>query len=320
MFSISGRAFWVLFILAIPLAQAQFVSSLPQCVQNCINQSQDDNCEVSDIGCLCRASAGNFLPDLITCMHGECDNSLDNNLLLTPLQLACQIAGAPIPASALRNAENQASSLAAQVTTTVTLGGSSATGGSEATTTVSMIALSVLTETVTKTESGSTIYLIYPITVGSTTTVSGAPSRVTSVSTTADHPSSYTGLIPVIIVTTNDKGSTYTTTTTEPGAISTYTTTDSRGRTVTQKSTYTKTTSAYSDNTSVSSTTTFTTSVQAAETSSTGTAGSKTSSASNPDSTNSSPFTDTNSSAAARENGRNWLGLGILLAVFCLWF
>jgi len=288
-----GRAVLILSTLAIPLAHPQFVSSLPQCVQNCISQSQDDNCEVTDVRCLCRASAGNFLPDLITCMHGDCDNSLDNNLLLTPLQITCEIAGAPIPASALRNAENQASSLAAQVTTTVTMGGSSATGNSEATTTVSM-ASSVSTKTVTKTESGSTIYLIYPITVGSTTTVSGHPSTVTSISTEA--------------------------------SVSTYTTTDSRGSTVTETSTYTETPASSPSGaaaSSVSSTTTFTTKVQADKTSSSSSSSSASkTSIEDPEATNSSPFTTTNGkqNAGGRESVGNWMGLSVVLLVCCLWF
>lgn len=285
-----GKALLLLSVLAIPPAHTQFVSSLPQCIQNCIDQSQDDNCEVTDVACLCRASAGNFLRDLVTCMHGECDNSLDNDLLLTPLQLICEVAGAPIPESAISNAENQASSLAAQVTTTVTLGGSSATEGSEATTTVS-VASSVSTKTVTKTESGSTIYLIYPITVGSTTTVSGNPTTVTSISTEV--------------------------------SIRTYTATNSRGSTVTKTSTYTQSTGEYlsgAASSSASSTTTFTTSVQAVETSSSLSSSASKTSAKNPANTNSSPFTTTNKNSGCRKDVGNWLGLSVLLAVCCLWF
>ena len=114
----------------------QFVLSLPQCVQNCITQSQDDDCQVTDVKCLCRASAGKFLPVLITCTHGECDNSFDNDLLLTPLQLVCEIVGTPIPASALRNAQNQDSSLASQPTVTVTVSSPSATASSGPATTI----------------------------------------------------------------------------------------------------------------------------------------------------------------------------------------
>jgi len=206
MLSIPGKALLLLSTLAIPLVQTGFVSSLPQCIQDCIDQSQDDNCSVTDVACLCRASAGNFLPDLITCMHGNCDNDLDNDLLLTPLQIVCEIAGAPIPESAIRNAENQASSLDTQATTTVTVGGSSATGGggSEATTTVSMTVMksSVSTKTVTKTKDGSTIYVVYPITVGSTTTVSGKPSTVTSISKSTGRSPSETASDSVSSTTT----------------------------------------------------------------------------------------------------------------------
>lgn len=184
MFLIPGKALLLLSALTIPLAHTSFVSFLPQCMQDCINQSQDDNCSVTDVACLCRASAGNFLPDLITCTHDSCKSDLDHDLLLTPLQIVCEIAGAPIPESAILSAENQASSLDAQKTTTVTVGGASATGGSEATTTVSMTVIesSVSTKIVTKTLSGETIYVVYPITVGSKTTVSGKPSTVTSIS------------------------------------------------------------------------------------------------------------------------------------------
>lgn len=58
-------------------------------------------------------------------MHAQCDNNLDNNLLLFPLQLACQLAGSPIPSSAIRNAQNIGSSLASQGTTTITMHDSS---------------------------------------------------------------------------------------------------------------------------------------------------------------------------------------------------
>lgn len=287
MLSNSSKAFLLIFGLAIKSVQTQFVDSLPQCVQNCISQSQDDNCSVADVACLCRASSGNFLPDLITCMHGNCDNSLDNNLFLTPLQLICEVVGAPIPEAALRNAENQASSLATQVTTTVTIGGVSATGGAEATTTVSMpMPSSVSTKTIIKTESGSTIYVVYPITVGSTTTVSGKPPMVTIAS------------------------------------VSTYTTIDSQGSTVTETSTYTQTTEAPSGaaSSSVSSTTTFTTSIQAEETSSPGSPSRTSSGTGKPEVTNSSPFTTTNGNYGSKERVSSLLGFSVFLMACCLWY
>lgn len=297
MFSTLSRAVLALSILSLPVIHAQFVSSLPQCVQDCISESQDDNCEVTDIKCLCRASAGNFLPDLITCMHGNCDNDLDNNLLLTPLQLACQVAGVPIPASALRNAENEASSLASQITTTVTLGGSSATGGSEATTTVSS-GYTQSTVTITTTESGKTIYEIYPVTMDSTATVSGPTSTIT-----ASHTVS---LSQVLITTTNSVGSTYTFALSHPG-----TTRNSITIPITTG------TASAGENTD----TTTTTSVAAQETSSSPSSsnkGSKTSKAPNPDETDSAPFTDTNSGAVrAGDRASHWLWLGVLVSV--LW-
>src|SRR6266536_2131680 len=63
---------------------------------------------------------GNFLPDLVLCMHGACDPSLDVSALLSPLSLVCDSLGTPISHSALANAEGVASSVVAQSTVTVT--------------------------------------------------------------------------------------------------------------------------------------------------------------------------------------------------------
>ncbi|TVY85130.1 hypothetical protein LSUE1_G000423 [Lachnellula suecica] len=187
---------------------------------HCISQSADENCSASDIKCLCRASAGNFLPDLITCMHGNCDNDLDNNLLLTPLQLVCQIAGTPIPDSALRNAENQASSLAGQVTTTVTLGGGSSASGSAGATTETQsaqtdTAMSVSTATVTTTQGSSTFALVFPVTIEQTTTISGSPSTVNST------PTSLSSLSSTSSTSTSSSGSSTSALTTSVAAVST---------------------------------------------------------------------------------------------------
>jgi len=247
----------------LPFGQGQSVFSLPQCVQNCISQSQDDNCQITDIKCLCRASsAGNFLPGLITCTHAECDNTFDNDLLLTPLQLVCEIAGIPIPASALANAENQASSLASQPTVTVTVSSPSATAITGTDTTVSEPS-SLSTVTVTKTQLGSTIYEVY------TTTI------------------------------------------------------DSRGSTVTQKTTYTETATAsahISSSTTNSHSTTLTTIIAGAKTSSSSTAKTRTTTAPSPDSTNSAPFKDTNGNSAVRmEVLGSWLGWSILISFGFIW-
>ncbi|TVY54067.1 hypothetical protein LCER1_G005002 [Lachnellula cervina] len=272
----------ILALCILPHASSQFISSLPQCVQNCITQSDDENCSVSDIKCLCRASAGNFLPDLITCTHGNCDDSLDNDALLMPLQLACQIAGTPIPDSAMRNAEVRASSLASRVTTTVTMAGE--TGGSAAVTTSGSsdyIEHSVSTATVTTTQGESTLTLVFPVTITMerTSTVSGSPSPSTR--------------------TTSPSASTFTST---PAS-----STDSSAGAVAVSSSYL-------------STETASTSVGPASTSSGGKGASKTSSAQLEDSTNSSPFKDSNSGSAPRSVDDNWLGLAVVVVAVCLWF
>ncbi|CZT48157.1 uncharacterized protein RSE6_08818 [Rhynchosporium secalis] len=326
-------AFIALSNLLIPFAQAQFVADLPQCIQDCINQSPDTDCTINNIGCICRASSGNFLPDVVTCMHSTCDGHLDTKLLLTPLQLACMIAGSPIPASAIRNAENAASSLATQVTTTVTQNGSSANGGAGATTTIYVPSPSVSTVTVTTTRSGSTFYQIYPVTIGSTTAITGPTSTLTSISTPSPTNGGFTGIIPIVVVGTDSARSTYTSTRTQPGAISSYTTTDSRGNTITQQSTFPESTTASVKNItsgdgssstipsssagSSQSTIVTVTSATAATTSSNGLSSSQTSKAPIPDQTNSAPFGNSNDADALTTENR--LGLVVLLAVLCMW-
>ncbi len=263
---------------------------------------------------------GRFLPDVVLCMKGACDNSLDVNALLTPLSLACDLAGTPISQSALQNAQQAASSL-------------------------------IISTTVTITQTGTNID---PTPVGPTT-ASGTQGikTVTTTAPTASTTTAYTGLIPVTIVGTDSAGSTYTSITTEPGAISTFTTTNSAGSTATVVSTYTQagsgaaggagvvvqtiistnsagstytTTQTSSASTSsgsgsgsgtgsnsISNTTTATTSIAAQKT--TGSfATSQTSSSINPAITNSAPL-----SAASMEHPGRWLGLSVLLVVVGLW-
>jgi hypothetical protein len=196
-------------IFILPFGQAQSVFSLPQCVQNCISQSLDDNCQITDVKCLCRASsAGNFLPDLISCTHAECDSNLDNDLLLTPLQVVCEIAGVPIPASALANAENQASSLASQPTLTVPLSSPSATASTGRPTTTTSGSSSLSAVTVTETQSGSTVYEVYTTTIDSRESTVTKKTTYTETTTASSHMSS----------STDDSQSTTLTTTTVAGA------------------------------------------------------------------------------------------------------
>jgi hypothetical protein len=241
-----------LIVLALSVqAKSEFLSSLSQCVQNCINKSTYQTCDPLNIPCICQEGSGNFLPDVISCMHRGCNNNLDSNLFLTPLSIMCEFDGTPIPASALSSAENAASSLATQatITATVTVGGdeiplSTITIPGPWTTAVifgsvvswggpvvsTVYGSYVSTVTVTTTISGSTVYQIYPITAGQKTTVLGQTSIITSTVTGTTSKVS-NGAVPIVVTTTNSAGSTYTTT-------------NSRGSTVTQESTYTQITTS----------------------------------------------------------------------------
>ncbi|KAH8599022.1 hypothetical protein B0O99DRAFT_698342 [Bisporella sp. PMI_857] len=136
-------------------SQAQFASELPHCIRNCIGQSQHSNCKATDIACLCRASAGNFLPDLATCMRGNCD--LDASEVFDSVQAMCTLVRAPIPQKALSNAQDVADSVRDWISTV----------------------------TETETEYDSTIEVAYPTTVWRTRTIPGSASTIFTVSTSA---------------------------------------------------------------------------------------------------------------------------------------
>ncbi|KAI9871044.1 MAG: hypothetical protein M1830_003505 [Pleopsidium flavum] len=170
-------------------ACSQIISDLPQCWQNCIHNSGDFNCADLDIPCICRISNGNFLTDVVTCVKGNCDDQLDSNLLITPLQLACNLAGTPISSAAIRNAENAQSSdgegytaqrttvVVAQTTTTTADGGSQGVV-TETVTAAPSTRATTITETTTDSQ-GSTYYVVVPITMQHSTTVYSRPSTVT---------------------------------------------------------------------------------------------------------------------------------------------
>lgn len=229
-------------------------------------------------------------------MHGACDNTLDVNALLTPLSLACLLAGTPISQSAIQNAQIQASSLALMTTVTVTQTGTNVAPSPVGPHTASGETMT----TVTVTESsGPTATQILP---GST---------------------DYTSQVPVIIIGTNSAGSAYTSTATVPGAVSTITTTNSAGSTATLVSTYTQgsgigagsQSSASSNSGQISSITTATTRVAAQST--TGTfVTSATSTGANSESTNSSPFGVQGS--ADHKRASSLLGL-LALGVVAIW-
>jgi CFEM domain len=115
--SYAGVAIAALFPLA--SVYAQVIASLPQCVQQCIDQSSDEERCLIDIKCLCQDSDG-VLRDVVNCMRQECDISFDINVLLLPLQAACELAGVSISPIVLGNADGRPSSLAARPTVTLT--------------------------------------------------------------------------------------------------------------------------------------------------------------------------------------------------------
>jgi len=110
----------ILSLLFMPLVGAVFISDLPSCFKDCITSSGDLNCALTDIGCICRASNGNFLPDVVTCFRANCDDHLSANVFLTPLQFACQLFGAPISSQALRDAQVAATNVVQPATVTAT--------------------------------------------------------------------------------------------------------------------------------------------------------------------------------------------------------
>ncbi|KAI9752052.1 MAG: hypothetical protein M4579_005780 [Chaenotheca gracillima] len=96
-------------VLLVAAVRGQGLSSIPPCYQNCITNSGDFTCNGIDLPCICRLSNGNFLTDVITCIHSKCDNQLNPNDLLQPLALGCSLVGSPISPQALNNAQDAGS-------------------------------------------------------------------------------------------------------------------------------------------------------------------------------------------------------------------
>jgi len=163
---------------------AQFLSSLPQCIQTCINNSDDESCSAADIKCLCRASSGSFLPDTIACMHSNCDGNIDSDLLLDPLQWLCQLAGAPIPNSAISKATSAVESTTATVTMTATASTSSAplTGTGSSTKSGLSTSVSRSTGVLSGSVSSTSISRVMSTSITSTSTSTSGSSSASSTS------------------------------------------------------------------------------------------------------------------------------------------
>ncbi|ORY66345.1 uncharacterized protein BCR38DRAFT_408290 [Pseudomassariella vexata] len=88
---------------------------LPECVSNCVEGS---GCGAIDIECMCTASNGSFLPDVVVCMYKDCSRAISVDTLLDPLEMSCKILGSPIPQSAIQSAEAAESSIDGSTPTT----------------------------------------------------------------------------------------------------------------------------------------------------------------------------------------------------------
>lgn len=185
-------------LLASPLALAQF--SFPDCANQCVDQSTDDSCSLTDVKCICRQSNGRFLPDLVTCMKSECNDALSVDELLGVMERICDVVGTPISDKALDNARNMDS--ASPVTTTV-------------------FAPSPSFTTVTTKQDSQTVILVSPVTASpndddeeSQSTVTRFPPG-TTVTETRSSGTAAVSLVPVIIVSVDDDGNTQTATSTQ---------------------------------------------------------------------------------------------------------
>lgn len=123
------------------------------------------------------------------CARENCIEGLDIGLILTPLQLACDLAGESIPDEAIESAQSAANSdeepTTVEVTREVTV-----TPTSEATTRAGMSLASTLSTLVTRTttdDEGNAVTWVQPIVIGPGVFSYGTPSTITEpVSTTAE--------------------------------------------------------------------------------------------------------------------------------------
>ena len=185
-------------LLVSPVVFAQI--NFSDCTKQCIDQSTDDSCSLTDLKCICRQSNGRFLPDLVACWKAECNSDLNINSLLDPMELGCRVIGTPISESALDNVRNMDDPVS-QVTTTVIVTPSFTTVTSEG--------------------RSQTIVQVYPITEPSDSNDEEGKSTVTryppgtTVTRTQSSGSAATSLVPVIVVSVDDDGNAQTATSTQ---------------------------------------------------------------------------------------------------------
>ncbi len=220
----------------------------------------------------------------MTCVKSNCDYQLDSNLFITPLQIACSLAGTPISSAAIRNAEfvETSGGYAAQTTVPTTMAEASQAVSTKTITAAPTIRTTTSISTTTDSQ-GSTFYILVPITVHQGSTVSGSQSTATvtsSVTTTT-------------VLAGSAGGSTSTTSQSSSGSAASTLSTSTGTTTVT-----------LSSSTAMTTTTTTSATVAAAN--------------SPAASTNGSPFGM--QSAGTRKEGGSWLGLTVGLIAGVVWF
>lgn len=194
----SAKAATIGLLLSLPLIQAQQLN-FPECVNQCIDQSTDDSCPLSDVKCICRQSNGRFLPDVVVCVKQECDNNIDVEVLLGPMELVCRLIGTPVSDAALDNARNIAT--ADTVTETVYSPVVVPTGGSD----------SEDTTTDEDEQSTATRTAGQKITITETRAQSESPTPTSEENSDEDEQDG-PDVAVVIVLTTDSEGSTQTST------------------------------------------------------------------------------------------------------------
>ncbi|MCJ1226583.1 hypothetical protein MMC12_003236 [Toensbergia leucococca] len=297
-FLFSLRASLALLLLLAPAVLSQLVSDLPQCWQNCVND-RNFSCADTDLSCICQLSDGHFLPSVVTCIKSNCDNALDDSLLITPLQALCASAGHPIPSSIIISAEQ------AEQTATSTLGSittsdgglvgviTTTTGGGFSTSTVTGYVLD---------SAGNKHSVAVPLVYDSSTTIYGQPVTITdaqAIATGRPTPIPLGGASSLAASTSSSSAASSSSTSTISS------TTMSTSQTPISVSSLTSNTPI--STTTASSSSSHSTTSQSPSTSATSTTDS-----------NGSPFSM--QGAGTRQEAGSWLGLTIVLLAGISWY
>lgn len=142
---------------------------------------------------ICKASQGNLLPNTVQCARKQCDSGdLDVGVVLSPLELACNVVGHSIPASVISNAvacATSATAAAKPTTTTTTAEAKTAAAAAKTTQYITKLYSTTVTQTTTD-HAGKTVVIVIPIIVGPSTTSFGVSSTLSP----AAHAASSTSL------------------------------------------------------------------------------------------------------------------------------